>query len=280
MESRVAVVLGGTGGIGFSICKNLFTENWKVYLVGRDKERAKKAALKIEKSCTKVLPEKANVLKEEDLESLFVKIKNRESRIDVIINSTGVFEPFGQFEKVKIKSHLKPFQVNLFGSFNMVHAALPILIKQKFGKIILFSGGGVGGDMPLVNAASYFTSKAAVSVFVEVLAKELESENIQINAILPSQILTKSTKKTFKISKDKLGPVLAPATQSLRETGGNSLEKVLQLINFLVADASNHISGRTLSAKWDDLDILKKGINDERFKLRRIDGKIYRKTRV
>lgn len=275
--SKVVIVIGGTGGIGFSLCEMLYKKSNVIYLVGRSKKSAKSSAKKIGKG---VIPEVADVLDEKSLIKLFSSVIKKRKGIDMVVNLAGVFEPFGEFEKVKLKDHHKVIQVNLLGSFNVSHSILPIYKKQGYGKIILFSGGGIGGDTPLINASSYFTSKGAVSIFAEVLGKELEKENIQINAILPGQILTKSTRKTFKISNKRLGPVLGLVTKTLKETGGNSVEPALSLMDFLISDDSNHISGRTLSAKWDSIGSLKKDINDVKFKLRRIDGKIYKKIKI
>lgn len=279
MKNQIVVVLGGTGGIGFAITKRLVSLGYSVYLVGRDKNRVASKIGELDEG-GRIYSAIADVINEDSLSALFRKIINKHGSLFAVLNATGVFEPFGKFEEVSIKKHLRPLDINLIGSMKVVHKILPIFKEQNHGKIILFSGGGVGGDMSLVNASSYFVSKASISVFTEVIAEEAEDRNIQINAILPSQILTKSTKKTLKISREKLGPVLGPATDALQNTGGNTMEKVLDLVEFLLSENSNHISGRTLSAKWDDLNVLKKEINDERFKLRRIDGRIYRKIRV
>lgn len=278
MKNQVVIVLGGTGDIGYAITKRLLELGYSVYLVGRDKKQAV-AKSKIINQSGKAYAAGADVEIENSLSALFKQVIRKHGKIFAVLNLAGVFEPFGKFEEVAIKRHLKPLNINIIGSMKVVHKILPIFKKQKSGKIILFSGAGVGGDMPLVNATSYFVSKAAISIFTEVIAEEIGSGNIQINAVLPSQILTKSTKKTFEISKEKLGPVLAPATDALKNTGGNTMEKVLGLVEFLLSENSNHISGRTLSAKWDDLSVLNKEVSNERFKLRRIDGRIYRKTR-
>ena len=279
MKNKIIIVIGGTGGIGFEICKMLFKKGYLTYLVGRDKKDAEKKAKVIDRNSDSVFFESLDVMNEDAVETIFKTIYKKHSSIYAVINLAGIFEPFGEFEKVNLTQHRKVVEVNLFGSFNIVHAILPFFKKQNAGKIILFSGGGVGGDMPLLNASSYYVSKSAVSVFTEVLAKEIEKDNVQINAVLPGQILTKSTKKTFKISSEKLGPVLTAATDNLMKTGGNSSAPVLALVEFLLSDKSNHVSGRTLSAKWDNLNLLEKDISDERFKLRRIDGKVYKKVK-
>lgn len=279
MNSKVVVVIGGTGGIGFSICKRLFEKGYTVYLLGRSKREAAKKTRIIDNKGELVFAEAVNVLQEEELEEFFKKVIKKHKSIHAVLNLAGIFEPFGEFEKLKLSEHKRVIEVNLFGSFNVVHKILPVFKKQNYGKIILFSGGGVGGDMPLVNASSYFTSKAAVSVFTEVLAKEVEGSGIQINAVLPGQILTKSTKKTFKISRKKLGSVLGPATENLLHTGGSPVIKVVDLVEFLISEKSNHITGRTLSAKWDNLKALSKSIREEHYKMRRIDGNIYKKVK-
>lgn len=279
MKQKVVIVFGGTGGIGFAICKKLIENGFIVYLLGRSGKETLKKIRELGTKTNQIFAEVVNVLDEAVMVEFFKKVKKNHKSIDAVINATGIFEPFGKFEKVELNKHKFVIEVNLFGVFNVVHKILPIFKKQGHGKILLFSGGGVGGDVPLVNASSYYTSKAAVSIFAEVLGKELEKDNIQINAILPGQILTKSTKKTFRVSAEKLGPVLASATETLLKTGGNSSDNLLELIDFLLSDNSQHVTGRTLSAKWDKLAILKKHLGDESYKLRRIDGKIYVKSK-
>lgn len=278
MRNKVCLITGGSRGIGFEVAKELSSSEFKVIICGRSIAQVKHAVLEIDPTGRGVVGYSADIAREKDVKNLVKKIKEKFKRIDVLINAAGIFEPFGTFESIPLKKHAKTIEINLIGAMNICHKVIPLMKKQKFGRIILFSGGGVGGETPLTNASSYFTSKAAIAVFAEVLATELEPFNVTVNAILPGQILTKSTKATFKLTDETLGPVLSKATRELEKTGGGSTQPAINLIKFLISEKTRHISGRLLSARWDDPKILEKSLNPERYKLRRIEGKIYKKV--
>ncbi len=262
-KQKVCLISGGSSGIGLAIAQSLKNNGYEVISFSKSK---------------KVI---ADVTNDKDISRVVNYTLKKFGRIDVLINAAGVFEPFGNFEEVPFKSHLKPLEINLFGTMRVCHFVIPIMKKNKFGRIINFSGGGVGGDIIPVNSSSYFTSKAAIAVFTEILAYELQKFNITVNAILPGQILTKSTKKTLNLSKEQLGPVLWEATQNLKKTGGGSTEPAINLINFLISEKASHVSGKLLSAKWDSVDKLmdlKKQDADYKYTLRRIEGNLYKKV--
>lgn len=273
----VCVVTGGSGRVGLAIA-NMFLENHaSVFLLASKNSDIKTALAKLNNARVQGIV--CDVTKIQDIKKATKRIIKIYNRIDVLINAAGVFRPFGGFDKVPMKGHLEPIEVNLIGTMNMCHCIIPYMRKNKFGRIVNFSGGGVGGDIVPVFASSYYVSKGAVVFFTEVLADELKDYGITVNAVLPGQILTKSTKKAFKLSRSQLGPVLWKATQSLKETGGNTPAAVVNLIKFLAFGRSAKIYGRLLSAKWDNIDDLLrlKERASYKYKLRRIEGKIYDK---
>ncbi|EKD90440.1 MAG: dehydrogenase [uncultured bacterium] len=278
-KDKVCLLVGGTRGIGFELARKIYKTGVVLIIGGRDLKTARDAAMAIDESGKKVVGVKIDVNSEVSVNLVLRKLFQKFKKIDFIINTAGVFEPFGPFEKVKFLNHEKVINVNLLGAMRVCYAVLPYMKKNNFGRIILFSGGGIGGNNPLTNASSYYTSKGAIAIFTEVLGKELENSGVTINAILPGQILTDSTRSTFKLTDEQLGPELAKATRKLEKTGGNSVLPVLELVSFLLREDSNHITGRLLSAKWDNISNLSKSLPDGKYKLRRIEGKMYRKAK-
>lgn len=278
-KNKICLVVGGTRGIGFELAKDMYKKGVVLVIGGRILKTARDAVLAIDESGKKVVGVKIDINSTVSVNRVLRKLLQKFKKIDFVINAAGLFEPFGPFEKVKFLDHEKVININLLGAMRVCHAVLPSMKKNNFGRIILFSGGGTGGNNPSTNAGSYYTSKGAVAILAEVLGKEIESSGVTINAILPGQILTDSTKSTFKLTDEQLGPELAESTRRLEKTGGNSVLPVLDLVSFLLKEESSHITGRLLSARWDNISKLNKGLPDEKYKLRRIEGTIYKKVK-
>lgn len=279
LKNKICVVIGGTRGIGFTLAVELYRKGAFVIIAGRNLKVARSVASEIDKLETRLIGVKLDVNNESLLKKEINKIFNKYKRIDVLINASGIFEPFGIFEKTNFTEHIKVIETNLLGTMRICHTVLPHMKKRNYGRIILFSGGGVGGDQPLTHATSYYTSKGAVAIFTEVIANENEKYNITVNAVLPGQILTDSTRATFRLSKSKLGPVLGKATQVLKQTGGNSILPLTKLVLFLLSDKGKKISGRLLSARWDDLSEGKNELDANIYKMRRIEGRVYKEIK-
>jgi len=278
LVDKVCIVAGGTKGIGFAIAKNFVERGAYVYICGRSDLQAKKAALKIDPRGEFAFGMGVDVIKQIEIESFVNKIINRFHRIDVLVNTAGIFAPFGLFEKIPIEEIMKNVDVNLGGSMRLSHEVIPFMKKHKFGRIILFSGGGIGGDIPLENASAYYTSKGGLTCLTEALAAELKNYNITVNAILPGQILTQMTKSTFKYSDEQLGPVLSKFTKNLKLMRGQRLEPVINLVNFLVSRKASHVNGKLLSARWDSIPKLAEELPSSEYTLRRIKKGLYEKV--
>jgi NAD(P)-dependent dehydrogenase (short-subunit alcohol dehydrogenase family) len=141
-------------------------------------------------------------------------------------------------------------RVNLDGTFFVIRAFWELLQRApRRGKIVCFSGGGA--TKARVNFSAYAASKTAVVRLVENLAAEWAGEAVDINAIAPGAINTDMTRETAA-----RGPALAgrdeyEAACKQLEQGGQSLERALGLVQWLLSEKSDGISGRLLSAQWD-----------------------------
>ena len=182
-KNKVCLVVGGTKGIGLELAIDVYKKGATLIIGGRHLKTIKDAITAIDKSSEKVFGVKIDIKNDLSVKLVLKKLLKRFKKIDFIINTAGIFEPFGPFEKVNFLNHKEVININLLGAMRICHAVLPSMKVNNFGRIILFSGGGIGGDNPLIHASSYYTSKGAIAIFTEVLGKELENSGVTINAI-------------------------------------------------------------------------------------------------
>jgi len=250
------VVTGGTGGIGNILIENLIRDN-EIIVISRNKKSVEDTTKKYGSNIKGII---CDVSHYKEIETVFSKIKG----FDALINCAGILGPIGNLESNDIKEWENTIKINLIGTVNCCKAALPILKKKKHPKIINISGGG--SAFPRIYHSAYAVSKAAVVRFTENLAKDLLHDNIDIdvNAIAPGAYKTKMwNNETF----DK----------EPKEWGDSKL--LLSLVEFLLSEKSDGITGKFLHPK-DDYKKLDKTIsNSEEFTLRRIDNFKFKEIR-
>lgn len=123
------------------------------------------------------------------------------------------------------------------------------MISNNSGKIINMSGGGAFN--PRENFSAYAVSKAAIVRLTEQVAEEVKNYNISVNAISPGVIRTEMTNEIF--NSGRLAGKELDLAKNILEQGGSDIRKVTDLAVFLASSESDGLSGRTISAQWDDL---------------------------
>jgi NAD(P)-dependent dehydrogenase (short-subunit alcohol dehydrogenase family) len=131
------------------------------------------------------------------------------------------------------------------------------MIKQRKGKIINLSGGGA--TYPRPNFSAYAASKAGVVRLTETLAEEAKKFNIQVNAIAPGAVSTRLHEQILAAG-EAAGEKALAESRKVKEGGGTSLELPVGLAVFLASDESNGLTGRLISAVWDDWQEMSKKI--------------------
>jgi NAD(P)-dependent dehydrogenase (short-subunit alcohol dehydrogenase family) len=124
------------------------------------------------------------------------------------------------------------------------------MIENGGGKIIQISGGGA--TSPLPNLSSYAASKTAVIRFIETLALECKDLNVDINAVAPGVQKTRINEKMIEAGPELIGKALYDAAIAKSLSKVDSTQKACDLIKFLVSDKSNGITGKLISAEWDN----------------------------
>jgi 3-oxoacyl-[acyl-carrier protein] reductase len=196
-------------------------------------------------------------------------------KVDILINNAAIHGPTGPIENISWRDWSKTIKINLYGSVLMCKALIPHFKKKNKGKIIQLSGGGAASPLPFIS--SYSVSKAAIVRFVENLSEEVKDYNIDINAVAPGQLNTNMLDSILKAGPKKVGKLYYRKALKQKNTNGNFFRKACEVILFLGSKHSNGISGKLISAKWDNYKnwikykrLLK---NSDVYTLRRIIGK-------
>ncbi len=142
-------------------------------------------------------------------------------------------------------------RANLDGTFFAVRALAPLLARApRRAKVVCFSGGGATQARP--NFSAYGTAKTGVVRLVETIAAEEQGRPLDINAVAPGAINTRLTEEILTLGPAVVGDAEYASAQKQKASGGAAMEKVLGLVDWLLSPASEGISGRLLSAQWDD----------------------------
>ncbi|MCJ7587580.1 MAG: SDR family oxidoreductase [Candidatus Aminicenantes bacterium] len=273
LQDKVALITGGSRGIGKALAEAFLKRGARVAIAAR-KEKEMEAAARELRQPGDVIGVRADISDSKDVERLFAAAADKFGSVDILVNCAGIQEPIGGFKDVNFDDWIENIHVNLIGTAMCCKAALPGMIEKKAGKIINFSGGGAGYSRP--NFSAYAVSKAGVVRFTEILADELRDFNIQVNAVAPGMIETKMLKGILEAGPEKSGRDYEQVLQRA-EKGFDSLENASDLVCWLASENSSWLSGRLISAVWDPWREWKAAgtgaLERDMYTLRRIDGR-------
>jgi 3-oxoacyl-[acyl-carrier protein] reductase len=281
LQGRVAIVTGGSRGIGLAIARALGAEGAKVAIASRTQRELDAARGQLEKAGVEVLARAIDVAVFDDVRALVSEVVRRWGRVDVLVNNAGVNGAIGRVDECELDEWKHAFEVNVFGAMHACRAVLPTMRARRSGKIVNLAGGGVGGPGVAPRVSAYAASKAAVVQLTESLARELVDEGVQVNAIAPGAVVTEMTAAVVAAGPEKAGKELYERTVKQRESGGESPDLAARLVVWLASDASGALTGKMLSAKWDKVEGLDVAAANRSslFCLRRIDGVMFEEIR-
>jgi len=275
LDGKVAVITGGSRGIGKAVAEAFLKKGAKVAIAAR-KEKEIEAAVRELRQPGDVIGVRADISDSKDVERLFAAAADEFGSVDILVNCAGIQEPIGGFNDANINDWVENIHVNLIGIAMCCKAALPGMIEKKAGKIINFSGGGAGYSRP--NFSAYAVSKAGVVRLTEILADELRDFNIQVNAVSPGMIETKMLNGILEAGPEKSGRDFEQVLQRA-EKGFDSVENAADLVCWLASENSKWLTGKLISAVWDPWREWKDSapvvIDRDLYTLRRIDGRRY-----
>ena len=249
LKGKVAIVTGGGRGIGKAIACAFATEGADVVVVSRTPAEVEETATEVQALGSHALAMKIDVSNRKEVEKMVSTVTRQFDKVDILVNNASTQTPIGLVVESDPEQWLKTITINLWGTFLCSRAVLPIMMESRQGKIINLSGGGAASSRPYFTA--YATSKAAVVRFTETLAEEVKELNIQVNSISPGAVNTRMLEEVLSAGGMAGAKATAEAKQQL-ETGGTPPEKAAALAVFLASDDSNGLTGRLISAVWDE----------------------------
>ena len=237
-ENKVALVTGGTTGIGKAIAQELAKSGFNIAINYRtETEEMQELKKEIEANNVKCLFVKADISKFEETEKMAKEIIENFEKIDILVNNAGVTKD-GLIMRMKEDAFKQVIDINLVGTFNVTRNIVPYMVKQRSGRIInIASVVGIVGN---AGQSNYSASKAGIIGFTKSLAKELSSRNILVNAVAPGFIETKMTdilNETVKesiLSQIPLGRMGTPS-------------EVANVVKFLSEEDSSYITGQVIN---------------------------------
>jgi NAD(P)-dependent dehydrogenase (short-subunit alcohol dehydrogenase family) len=235
LEGKIAVVTGGSSGIGLATAKRFVDEGAHVVITGRREKELKEAASLIQKNITTVV---GDVSRLEDLDRLFAVVKEKHGHIDILFANAGAgtIAPLA----VATEAHFdQTFDVNVKGMFFTVQKALPLF--KDGGSIILNSS--VSNVLGLPGFTAYAASKAAVRNFARGWALELKDRKIRVNCMSPGAIDTPALATTTGLTAEQAEQAAAQFTTQIPMGRRGMPEEIAAAVAFLASDESSYITG-------------------------------------
>jgi len=236
-KDKVAIVTGGTRGIGRAIVLSLAKKGAKVafsYL--KSDEDARNLLLEVKDLGSEALSHKFDVRDFNKAKEFVEKTKEYFGRLDILVNNAGIIKD-SALMNMTLENWQEVIDTNLNGYFNMARSCIVTFLKQKSGNIVNISS--VTGLTGRPRQTNYSASKAGIIGFTKSLAQEVAPYNVRVNAVAPGFIETEMVKG--------LKPEYAEKLKSFIPKGNfGTPQHVADTVLFLLSDDSNYITGQAL----------------------------------
>lgn len=178
---KVAVITGGSRGIGLAMAQTFAVDGYSVVITGRDAKRLQAAASALKQKQEQVLAVPCDVRDAASVDKLFQEVRKHHSAIDVLINNAGVAHALAPADKLPIETWKEVIDTNLTGTFLITRAALPMM---QAGSTIV-NNLSVAASVPFPGMCAYNASKFGALGFTQALREDLRERGIRVLALLP-----------------------------------------------------------------------------------------------
>lgn len=235
LSGKIAVVTGGSRGIGAAVSVKLASMGADLAIVyAGNTEGAEKVKKECENCGVRAEVFRCDVSDFEQVKETVSKIKSVMGGIGILVNNAGINRD-GLAMIMKEKDFDDVIATNLKGSFNMIRMCLPVMLKNKGGRIVNVSSVvGISGN---AGQANYSASKAGIIGLTKSIAKELAGKNITCNAVAPGYIETDMTKDLEESN---------PLVSSIPMKRAGKPEDVAEAVAFLASGAADYITGEVI----------------------------------
>jgi NAD(P)-dependent dehydrogenase (short-subunit alcohol dehydrogenase family) len=241
IRGKIALVTGGTSGIGLMIARGLVRRGVKTYIVGRDLARTQALAEELSTAGGTCIGLAADLADAQAPHQIANELARREPRLNILVNNAGASES-GQIHSVSLEDWDQVMNVNLRAGFFLIQGLLPQLraAATAHDPARIINIGSIGGlHIPNWDAFPYGASKAALHHMTRALTKRLGKDNIVVNAIAPGPFpsrLTNTDSEAVKKSVNTYIPLQRPGEP----------EDIEGLVVFLSSRAGAYVNGTTI----------------------------------
>jgi len=240
LKGKVALITGGSRGIGRNIALGLAEAGADVVLAARKLPDLEEVAQEITNMGRRALPVSANVRHLPEIDNLVKKAVDEFHGIDILVNNAGTNPVFGSVFDIDEKVWDIVMGLNLKGYFFLSQAVGKVMREKGGGTIINISS--VDGFRPSVGLGVYSISKAGVIMLTKVLAQEWGQYNIRVNAIAPGIVKTRFSEALWT------DPVIAKGEEDSTALGRlGEPDEIVNAALFLASEASNYMTGQTVT---------------------------------
>lgn len=243
LKDTIALVTGGTQGIGRAVAQRLGSEGATVVAIAsRDPARAAAVASRIRDDGGRAEAEVGNVTDRVSARSLVERVLARHGRVDVLVNCAGVFLPTPAGERAD-DSVDRTIATNLVGTFTMIDAVVPSMKARRAGRIVNIAS--VAAFMGVGGYSVYCATKAGIMMMTRALACELAPHGIRINAVAPGNTATPMNEA---IRTDAAYTAMLQAMAARTPSGRtySTPEEMAAMVAFLASDEARSMHGTTV----------------------------------
>jgi len=238
MTARVALVTGGTGGIGSAICKKLSDMGHKVATNYRNEEKTQAWLKQMRDQGYDITAVKGDVASPEEAEALVREVESKLGPVDILVNNAGITRDT-TFHRMTSQHWNEVINTNLNSVFNMTRPVIEGMRERKWGRVIQISS--INGQKGQYGQANYAAAKAGMHGFTISLAQENAKFGITVNTVSPGYI---GTDMVMAVPEEVRNKIVAQIP-----TGRlGSPEEIAYAVSFFIPDEASWITGANLSA--------------------------------
>jgi NAD(P)-dependent dehydrogenase (short-subunit alcohol dehydrogenase family) len=235
-SGKVALITGGTSGIGKATATAFARAGAKVVLTGRREKEGAQVVAEIKKLGGEAAFVRADVAKDADVKGMVDFTVDKYGRLDIAFNNAGV-EWKGPLEQATEEEYRRIFDINVWGVLNSMRHEIPVMLKNGGGAIV--NSSSVAGHTGFPEVSVYIASKHAVEGLTKAVALEFAKQNIRINAVAPGPIATEMWDRFAGDASDQIISLIPAARVG-------SAKEIAAAVLYLASDAAKFTTGTSL----------------------------------